>query len=372
MEFLSTLPQSRGNLRGHCTAWTQYIQWQPIDVPVPTLWSESERELLNATSLRPAVEAKMELLSREFEQIRAKVIKLPFWQDVFSNVITLGDWRWLDALFRSRSFDLPYSGESMIPCLDMVNHDNDSSALFEQDAGSGTINLLLRNGQSIPGGEEITINYGKTKSAAEMLFNYGFIDSSSTTQILVLPLDTVLDEESHDPLFQSKLDTFNAVPMLELKITARGNLHWTSPFLYLLCVTEEDGLSFKTGALDGSDRPRILWRGADVTRFSSMFDVLINASNLKQIVEYRATSIIMRVVTNQLEKLRSTTPEESVEREAQSIKREVREHIYVIAMKLRAIEELILTKALQGLLEQRTHLWQEEAVQEVCKISCTA
>lgn len=41
------------------TPWTEYLRFLPSDVPVPTLWSEEEKRLLNGTSLEVCMEVAL-------------------------------------------------------------------------------------------------------------------------------------------------------------------------------------------------------------------------------------------------------------------------------------------------------------------------
>jgi hypothetical protein len=47
---------------------TRYIKYLPDEL-LPTFWQEDELELLQGTTLRPAVRAKMSSLLREFEMV---------------------------------------------------------------------------------------------------------------------------------------------------------------------------------------------------------------------------------------------------------------------------------------------------------------
>lgn len=180
--------------------------------------------------------AKLTTLSKEFDNLRAKVTELPFWNELLSidETITVRDWILLDALYRSRSLGLPKSGESMVPCLDLVNHSSQATAYFEENY-KGEVLLNLRKGATVARDGEITIDYGHDKSPAEMLFSYGFIDPDSTTRSLVLPLESLDD----DPLAAAKLHAFGTSPKLRLEEDERGIPHWTAPFVYLMCLNEE-------------------------------------------------------------------------------------------------------------------------------------
>ncbi|KAB5562806.1 hypothetical protein GE09DRAFT_1056586 [Coniochaeta sp. 2T2.1] len=346
-------------------AWTEYIGLQPEDVPIPTMWTVEERSLLKGTSLESPVAAKMTLLEREFATIRETTRAVPFWREVFdSGHISLCDWIWVDALFRSRSFELPYSGVSCVPCLDLANHrdfevdDNGmvtpSTAYFQQDPETEAVTLLLREGRTVAAGEEITISYGD-KSAGEMLFNYGFIEwNRSGLNDMVLPLDGILEEVKDDPLLEFKLAAFDGAPVLELTADGKGHWRWSAPFLFLLCVYEEDGLSFRTEERQGQQSQRMHWKGKDRTAMIGMFDVFINAQDVRELVQYRAVSALMKFVEKQIARM------ESVDRLAASV--EAREEVEAISSSLRSAEKRILKDSLEALRLEQHKLQQAESV----------
>ena len=322
------------------------------------MWSDAEILLLKATSMEVALAAKLELLSREFALIQTKARDIPFWREILeSQHVSIRDWIWLDALFRSRSFDLPLSGESMVPCLDLANHSAESTAYFHQDVVTHTTTLLLRDGCSLSPGAEVTISYGKDKPAAEMLFNYGFIDADSTAQNLVIPLDTLLENEADpDPSLAYKLHVFSAVPILELKIDNGGKVRWTAPFMYLLCTREQDGLTFEVKEKRGEKFLRMLWRGADITNMAGMLGILINAHELRQVVQFRAVSLLLDVVDRQLQGMRAE------EQRIESARGDVCGSVLQAVLQLRSIEANILERSEKALKEERDQLLKDESV----------
>lgn len=356
MQVVLASPDHKDVSQGELPPWAGYMYILPADIPVPTTWSAAELTLLGSTSLESAVAAKLELLAREFDNIRIKTSHIAFWEEVFRNCFTLRDWIWLDAVFRSRSFELPDSGESLVPCLDLVNHSKDSTTYFRQDSGSGTVHLVWREGCSLSAGEEVTINYGKDKSAAEMLFNYGFIDPNSSVQGLVLPMDEALEEYSNFPSLPEKLRVFNSLPKLELEIDTQGVARWSSPFVNLMCLNKEDGLEFKVTERNGQRFLSMLWQGADVTSMASMVSVLTNVHPLRNVFQYRAISIVADVVEKQLKMLRKQDSNLSSQTDC------IRAHILQLAFQLRTYETNILEKSLSTLKEQMKTLSVDENV----------
>lgn len=223
------------------TPWTEYIRFLPRPVPVPTMWSEPERLLLNGTSLEAALQAKLSALEGEFDALRDKTEAMPFWSALLweHGAACLDDWLLADAWYRSRCLELPQFGDAMVPALDMANHSASPTAYYDVD-GNCDVVLVVSPGCTVSGGQEVAISYGEAKSAAEMLFSYSLVDRDNTARGLTLLLDPLPD----DPLAKAKLDAFNGAPTVRFSQDA-GTVTWDSSFVYLMCVNEEDGLEFR-------------------------------------------------------------------------------------------------------------------------------
>ncbi|KAJ2985206.1 hypothetical protein NUW58_g3598 [Xylaria curta] len=338
---------------GAGTAWTQYFKLLPKEVPVPTVWTESELSLLTGTSLESAVSAKLNALEREFSRIRDATRDLSRWAELIetNETITLSDWIWLDALYRSRSLALPQSGESMVPCLDLVNHSSSATAYYEENSDDG-VALLLRKGASVLKQEELTIDYGHEKSAAEMLFSYGFIDSTSTAKSVVLPVEPMDD----DPLAKAKLYTFGSAPVLRIIDSDTGVPQWDAPFVHLLCLNDEDGLHFKVlQETDGSQSLKMFWQDADITAKAGNMETLTQGHELCQIFRLRAVSVVLETIQQQLEALIA------YDEGGTSIGGE-RPYIRQAAVQLRVLEKDLLERALQVLEQEKVQLLEDKAV----------
>lgn len=228
----------------------------------------------------------------------------------------------------------------MVPCLDLVNHSLEPCARFEE-TGKDEVVLLLDQGSNVRAGEEITINYGSEKSAAEMLFSYGFIDTDSSARSLLLPLVPMED----DPLAKAKLHIFDAAPSLKISDVG-GTPEWEAPFIFLMCLNEEDGLSFGTlQANDGSKQLRMHWQGVDVTDKPDQFRDLISGHELRPIFELRAVTIVLEHVERQLNRLKSNIALE----DAPGI---ARAEIIQAALRLRTLETVVLERMLIALTNE--------------------
>ncbi|KAK3319101.1 hypothetical protein B0H66DRAFT_517615 [Apodospora peruviana] len=351
-------------------AWIEYMRIQQPDVPVPTMWSDAERALLKGTSLESATETEMELLRREFALIQAAAYQTGIlnWRETLLNpsVITVRDWFWVDALFRSRAFDLPRSGDSLIPYLDLVNHSRlIDTAYWQQDKKSKSVSLLLRNNTSVDGGDEITINYSSDYTAAEMLFNYGFIDDDFeiTDQRLVLPLDALMGREFSTSLprpesLDGKLHFLNARPMLELWFDKDKEVpRWSSPFAYLLGAHEDDGLTLSAEQHQGKDRWRAFWRELEITDRIDILPMLIeqgvnstgwNARRSARDVKFRVLATLVSVVERQL-RILAEAERELMPGNNKPAAANVRPAVLQGVARLRSIERDILERSARAL-----------------------
>ena len=198
-----------------------------------------------------------------------------------------------------RCLELPNTGESLVPCLDMVNHAVEANAYYEETSDH-SVALLLRPDVNLVSGSEISISYGALKSPAEMLFNYGFIDAGSSSKSLVLTLEPIPD----DPLGKAKLAAFSGPPIVTLS-QVHEVVEWESPFLYFMCLNEEDGLEFRVlQQTDGSRSAlRVFWQGRDVTEETETFHILIRSHELNDIFKLRALTLLQDRTRQQLERL---------------------------------------------------------------------
>lgn len=187
----------------------------------------------------------------------------------------------------------------MVPCVDIVNHARDANAYYEQTS-SGDIVLLLRPNKKVEAGEEITISYGSSKSTAEMLFSYGFVDEVIDMDSLVLDLPPL----PGDPLGKAKVAAFSGTPTVRISSSTTA-VEWSSPFLYFMCVNEEDGLDFRVlQQTDGTQSQlQIFWQNADITDSVTNFEQHVVQHPLKNVFLLRAVCILQDRLQQQLERL---------------------------------------------------------------------
>lgn len=346
---------------GVSNPWTEYLRFLPENIPVPTLWNEDERLLLRGTSLETAVNAKMLALEAEFDAVQDASSNIPCWNDTLweSGAIGVRDWMRLDALYRSRCLELPKSGEAIVPCIDMINHSSNASTYYDEDLKDDVV-LLPRPGLSISQGRELTISYGDTKSAAEMLFSYGFIDPESSTQSLVLPLEPFDD----DPLAKAKLVGFGEAPKVRV-VRDGDSVVWESPFVHLMCVNEEDGLEFRVlQDTEGDRQLRVFWRGDDVTNQTKKFESLIRSHPLSVVFRLRIVTVVQERLQTQLELAQMYGSETNPGN--------VREECLEAAQLLRRIETSILESAVDFLDKEVCSVEEKSANSISDAAACTA
>lgn len=311
---------------------------------------------LRADVQQSAVTAKLLALTHEFDAMREKSSAIECWDVLLwdSGAVHLTDWYLVDAWYRSRVLELPISGESMVPCVDMVNHSSQANSYYDENAKQEAT-LLLRPGHQISTGDEITISYGESKTAAEMLFSYGFIDPQSTAEGLTLPLDPMDD----DPLAQAKLHIFGEQPTVKLRGTDE-RMQWESPFAYLMCVNEEDGLEFRVlQGTDGSRQLKVFWQEEDVTDSAKAFETLIEKHPHCAIFKLRVATVLAERLADQLEQLCSS---QALDSSSSAAIVAPRPSCLESALLLREIETTILENALKALDQQKSELLADETV----------
>ena len=142
--------------------WSEYVKFLPSPYTLPTFYTPEEMGLLEGTSLKGVSNSKMEALLREFEHLRETTVAIPWcarnWWGDQKGQLAFEDWKLVDAIYRSRALDMPGAGDCMVPCVDMANHASGegTGALYETDSDGNGL-LLLRVGQRLQAGEEVTI-----------------------------------------------------------------------------------------------------------------------------------------------------------------------------------------------------------------------
>lgn len=280
-------------------------------------------------------------LTSEFDDIREKSSDLDFWDTALwqsTTPVRLTDWYLVDAWYRSRVLELPKSGTSLVPCLDMANHSSEANAYYEETSDSEVV-LLPRSDKTFDSGEEVTISYGSEKSAAELLFSYGFLSPTSEARSLTLPLSPLPD----DPLGKAKLHIFTGMPSIQIKVF-HEKVECSSPFAYLSCLNEEDGLHFKLlQSSDGDTELRMFWQEDDVTGKDESLEMLVSEHELYDVIRLRVNMVISQRIQEQLERLGETQESDDASNDTLNATN---------ARELRRIEQDVLERTASTLDEQ--------------------
>ncbi|KAI9734604.1 MAG: hypothetical protein M1834_002205 [Cirrosporium novae-zelandiae] len=348
--------------------WTEYIKFLPSKIPLPTLWGDMEQDMLTGTSLAIALHEKLNSLMSEYEMLKQGTVNIPwckkYWWDEDTGLLLFDDWKLVDAMYRSRALDLPRTGHAMVPCIDMANHasGDETIALYEtDDTGDGI--LLLRDGKTLHKDDEVTITYGDDKGACEMVFSYGFIESAmQTAKEMFLDLDIPDD----DPLKRAKNAIAGAPPGFRV-FDSGESVDWEGPFVWLICVNEEDGLQF--GILQSTDGERELeatWKGDKLSDSFQLRD-MIRQDSRWDIFKLRVIVTLQGRVESQMASINAS------EEVIQTVQQQAGiDHVACdMALKLRQLEWDLLSKAYLKFEVQKNELLESETVRDYLACSNT-
>ena len=261
---------------------------------------------MQGTSLADAVDQKLRSLGNEFDLLRTSTEEIQwcrkYWWDDETGHLTLDDWKQVDAMYRSRAIELPGTGHAMVPCVDMANHASgtETVAVYETNERMGAV-LQLRRGKSLKSGEEVTITYGDEKGASEVIFSYGFLESSmDNARQLFLDLDIPMD----DPLRVAKKAICKEAPGVRL-YTVDGKIGWESEYVWWSCVNEEDGLEFRVlQTNDGGKELQVQWKTRELAP-GGLGNMLANDS-MRDVFELRAVVALQERIEGQASELEDT------------------------------------------------------------------
>ncbi|KAJ5493818.1 hypothetical protein N7463_009905 [Penicillium fimorum] len=353
---------------GISNPWTEYVKFLPPSFPLPIFYTAEEQELLRGTSLEEALDAKFASLEREFEQLRHATEGIAWcqqnWWDEKTGALTIHDWKYVDAAYRSRMLDLPGSGLAMVPCIDMANHGSGDgvNALYDADSDGNAI-LQLRWGKALQPGEEVTISYGDEKPASEMIFSYGFLESGTTeAREIFLNLDIPED----DPLaLAKKMFCQNNSGIRISAVGGSEEVTWESGLAWMACVNEEDGIHFGIAqTTDGGRELETTWKGKKIQSPSHLRELLA-VDPLWEIFQLRATVLLLERLETQLALLHETEKIISNLREDKAALNSMfRPGIVTSISQYRILEGELLGKAVDELMKQRTELLASKTVAE--------
>ncbi|KAK5136555.1 hypothetical protein LTR08_002899 [Meristemomyces frigidus] len=338
--------------------FTDYVKSLPLEL-LPTFWTAHELHLLVGTTLAPAVTSKLTSLRREYDHLCSSA-SLTRWHRIAQPHLTFTDWLHLDAMYRSRALDFPGIGHCMVPALDLANHAAGAAtnAIYDKD-GDGNAVLLLRDGSKVHQGDEVTITYGDDKGACEMLFSYGFLEHDrESAQTLFLSLTIPVEDVSR----AAKSAFADCAPGFMLADSGDGEVEWSGDFIYLLCVSADDGLNFQLArTVDGGEEElHAFFRGREIEGGAARLGAFLAECELWDAYRLRATAILQQRVFDQLQILYST--QEDVEAVAHGEGTEVRDSVYGQAFQLRRLEFELLERAYEEFERRKVELAGSEVV----------
>jgi hypothetical protein len=190
--------------------------------------------------------------------------------------------------------------------------------------------------------------YGDHKGACEMIFSYGFLESTMTSA-KELFLDIHPSED--DPLEMAKVRVSTAAPGVKLsektqEATDVTVVEWYSDFIWLVCVNEEDGLEFRVlQTNDGGRELKTYWKEEELEDTSAL-RVILEQDPLWEVYQLRAVVLIQQRIEEQLQVLYETSNDERFQQDDdKAIRKGPRE----LALKLRDLESRLLEKAYASL-----------------------
>ena len=346
---------------GVSNPFSHYTKVLPAEILLPTFWNDSEKLLLEGTSLQAALESKLGSLDRELSDLRTSTASIAWcnerWWDNNPGNLTIGDWMYIDAAYRSRALELPNTGHAVVPCIDMANHASgpDTGALYETDPAEGDAVLLLRPGREITSGQELTITYGDEKGACEMLFSYGFIeDGLSDAREIFLSIEIPED----DPLGLAKRAASKSPPGFKL-FRQGSTIAWEGPLVWLICINEEDGLEFQLAQQNDGSRVLFMSFQGTVLEDASSIQKILEAEAIWEVFQLRATTTVQSSVEQQLVRLHNSQDGVQAIQEGGDIRSTVEGY----AMELRILEEAFLLEAYEALEHAKIALFDSAVVQ---------
>ncbi|KAK3716010.1 hypothetical protein LTR37_006740 [Vermiconidia calcicola] len=262
-------------------------------------------------------------------------------------------------MYRSRALDLPGIGYCMVPCVDLANHaaGDATVANYEKDTDGDAV-LLLREGKRVDEGAEVTITYGDEKGACEMLFSYGFLDDNAqSAETLFLSLTISND----DALQTVKMKIADCAPGFKLIDIGDGGIEWTGDFIWLLCVSEDDGLRFETArTVDGASEIEASFGDDSLSGGAGQLHSLLGKTELWDVYRLRAITLLQQRVFDQLQVLYTTQDDADTVPHGDGT--DIREAPYAFAMTLRRLEFELMERAYEEFEKQKMQLVQSPVV----------
>lgn len=197
--------------------------------------------------------------------------------------------------------------------------------------------------------------YGEDKSAAEMVFSYGFLeDGQPSARELVLPI-TIPDD---DPLKPGKQAFCRGPASVRLfstssNTTTTKTTEWESSVVWWTCVSIEDGLDFDVlQTTDGQHELRAVWKGEELPQPDRLRDILV-ADPRRDIFHLRAVVVVLGRLEAQLTELQRID-EILVEmsHDESTLRSVFRPEAFAVISRLRRLEGQLLKQGIEDLMAE--------------------
>lgn len=166
--------------------WRSYLDSLPDTLNSPLFWSDEDLAELQGTQLLGSVVGYFEFLQNEYNKLAEEVLE-PNPNLFDPEIFTFDAFKWAFGILRSRSFP-PLTGEdlALVPVADLVNHGGTSgdSSWVKKKTGQiwkkeNTNVLAVRATGNFASGEQVLMQYGLSKSNADLALDYGFVERES-------------------------------------------------------------------------------------------------------------------------------------------------------------------------------------------------
>lgn len=173
--------------------WRPYLDSLPKTLDSPLFWSDEELAELQGTQLLGSVVGYLAFLENEYNKLVEEVLECNA-QLFDPAVFTFDAFCWAFGILRSRSF-APLTGDelALVPVADLMNHgtglDDKAPAWLKKSSGqiwnigkaSSNVLAVHASGNFQPG-EQVLMQYGSSKSNADLALDYGFVERNVESQ----------------------------------------------------------------------------------------------------------------------------------------------------------------------------------------------
>jgi hypothetical protein len=363
---------------GNESPFTEYVKYVASETGLPTFWSQSELESLRGTSLEKHSAAKITSLEKEYKDF-CKASKDVPWADQWwgeSGCLSLEDWKVVDSFYRSRAMDFNEYGLCLVPVMDFANHTDEDQAVaaYTIEGDNHEAHLWFESSVTpdrqrlVSPGDEITISYGSTKGAAEMVFSYGFIDQSLTDSgAMILGWTPPEDDQLRD----AKMEALQLEAGFRIFTLFPGDetVRWAGACIWAMTVNEEDGLKIQSVEDETTGEPKLqMFFKEELVRNELHLEDLLQNDRAELVFQARAYGYVFLRLQEEIERRQALAEEKEllqeltlnslrVDESPQSLKR------LELAQRLWALENELLQRAYQQFLARLTSLMSEEDVQ---------